>query len=79
MFERRKLDHPEALLAAARGTGLDRPRFEIDLFSEAITEAFAADLDEVRGPPDAAREAARGAQDRGKRADQLPVGRVRRG
>jgi predicted DsbA family dithiol-disulfide isomerase len=58
MFERRKLDHPEALLAAARGTGLNRPRFEIDLFSEAITEAFAADLDEVRGPPDAAREAA---------------------
>src|SRR3954451_1505458 len=57
MFERTKLDHPEALLAAARGTHLDRARFEIDLFSEAITEAFGADLDEVRTPPDEAREA----------------------
>jgi predicted DsbA family dithiol-disulfide isomerase len=57
MVERRKLDHPEALLAAARGTHLDRTRFEIDLFSEAITEAFGADLDEVRNPPEEAREA----------------------
>ena len=57
MFERRKLDHPEALLAVARGTHLDRARFEIDLFSEAITEAFGADLDEVRNPPEEAREA----------------------
>jgi putative protein-disulfide isomerase len=57
MVERRQLDHPEALLAAARGTHLDRGRFEIDLSSEAITEAFAADLDEVRNPPDEAREA----------------------
>jgi hypothetical protein len=57
MFERRKLDHPEALLAAAGDTHIDRKRFEIDLFSEAITEAFAADLDEVRNPPDEAREA----------------------
>ncbi len=57
MFERRKLDHPEALIAAARGTHLDRARFEIDIFSEATTEAFGADLDEVRSPPDDAREA----------------------
>lgn len=57
MFERRKLDHPEALLAAAGPARLDRPRFEIDLFSEAITEAFGADLDEVRDPPPEAREA----------------------
>jgi predicted DsbA family dithiol-disulfide isomerase len=57
MFERRKLDHPEALLAAAGPAGLDRRRFEIDLFSEAITEAFAADLDEVRDVPPEAREA----------------------
>ncbi|HKH23170.1 MAG TPA: DsbA family protein [Solirubrobacterales bacterium] len=56
MCERRKLDHPEALLAAARGTHLDRARFEIDLFSEAITEAFGADLDEVRDPPQEARD-----------------------
>jgi predicted DsbA family dithiol-disulfide isomerase len=57
MFERRKLDHPESLLAAAGPARLDRRRFEIDLFSEAITEAFAADLDEVRNPPPEAREA----------------------
>jgi predicted DsbA family dithiol-disulfide isomerase len=57
MFERRKLDHPEALIAAARGTHLDRSRFEIDLFSEAITEAFGADLEEVRNPPQEARDA----------------------
>src|SRR3954449_6417798 len=57
MFERRKLDHPEALLAAARGTHLDRARFEIDLFSEAITEAFGADLEEVRDVPQEARDA----------------------
>jgi putative protein-disulfide isomerase len=57
MFERRKLDHPEALLAAAGRARIDRSRFEIDLFSEAITEAFAADLDEVRNPSDEAREA----------------------
>jgi len=57
MFERRKLDHPESLLAAAGQVRLDRKRFEIDLFSEAITEAFAADLDEVRDPPSEAREA----------------------
>ena len=56
MFERRKLDHPEALLAAAGPAGLDRRRFEIDLFSEAITEAFAADLEEIRNPPPEARE-----------------------
>jgi predicted DsbA family dithiol-disulfide isomerase len=57
MFERRKLDHPETLLAAAAAARLDRRRFEIDLFSEAITEAFAADLDEVRDVPPEAREA----------------------
>jgi predicted DsbA family dithiol-disulfide isomerase len=58
MLERRKLDHPEALLAVAGEVRrLDRQRFEIDLFSEAITEAFAADLDQVRDPPPDAREA----------------------
>jgi putative protein-disulfide isomerase len=55
MFERRKLDHPEALLAAAGSLRLDRKRFETDLFSEAITNAFGADLEEVRNPPDEAR------------------------
>jgi predicted DsbA family dithiol-disulfide isomerase len=57
MFERRKLDHAEALKAEAGPAHLDRQRFEIDLYSEAITESFAADLDEVRDPPEEAREA----------------------
>jgi putative protein-disulfide isomerase len=57
MVERRKLDHPEALIAAAGPSHLDRDRFKIDLFSEAITEAFGADLDEVRNPSDEARDA----------------------
>ena len=57
MFERRKLDHLDALIALAGPAKLDRARFEIDLRSNAITEAFAADLDEVRAPPDEAREA----------------------
>jgi protein-disulfide isomerase-like protein with CxxC motif len=57
MFERRKLDHPEALRAEAPAARLDRERFEIDLLSEATTEAFGADLEEVRNPPDEAREA----------------------
>lgn len=57
MFERRKLDHVDSLLALAGPAGLDRDRFEIDLLSNAITEAFGADLDEVRDPPEAARDA----------------------
>jgi predicted DsbA family dithiol-disulfide isomerase len=57
MFGRRKLDHLEALIGEAGPAGLDRERFEIDVRSNAITEAFAADLDEVRDPPDEAREA----------------------
>lgn len=57
MLERRKLDHMEALVAEAGSAGLDRSRFEIDLGSHASTEAFAADLEEVRDPPPEAREA----------------------
>jgi len=72
MFERRKLDHSEALLAAARGTHLDRARFEIDLFSEAITEAFAADLDEVRDPPQEARDAGAVGKTEGKERISFP-------
>lgn len=49
LVERRKLDHVEALVAAAGEAGLDIERFRIDLSSNAITEAFAADLEEVRG------------------------------
>ena len=57
MFERRKLDQPEALRAEAAAAELDHERFEIDLLSEATTKAFDADLEEVRNPPDEAREA----------------------
>jgi predicted DsbA family dithiol-disulfide isomerase len=57
MTERRKLDHPEALIGEAGVAGLDTARFAIDLSSNAITESFAADLDEVRRPPKEAREA----------------------
>jgi predicted DsbA family dithiol-disulfide isomerase len=51
--ERLKLDHIDSLVAAAGAAGLDRARFEIDLRSHAITEAFGADLEEVRAldPP----------------------------
>jgi hypothetical protein len=57
MFGRRRLDHMESLVGEAVPAGLDRKRFEIDVRSNAITEAFAADLDEVRDPPDSARAA----------------------
>lgn len=57
MFERRKLDHSDALIAAAGRARIDRQRFEVDLRSHAITEAFGADLEEVRNPPQEAREA----------------------
>jgi predicted DsbA family dithiol-disulfide isomerase len=57
MFERRKLDHTDALIDAAGRAQIDRQRFELDLRSHAITEAFGADLDEVRNPPKEARDA----------------------
>jgi len=57
MCERRKLDHADALIDAAARAGIDRKRFESDLRSHAITEAFGADLEEVREPPQEARDA----------------------
>jgi putative protein-disulfide isomerase len=45
MCERRKVDHPEALIEEGRAAGLDVERFRIDLRSNAITEAFAGDLE----------------------------------
>ena len=48
MCFRRKLDAKEALVAEARGAGLDVERFRIDLDSHAILEAFGADLDARR-------------------------------
>lgn len=52
--ERRTLDHAEALIAEAGPAGLDVGRFEIDLRSHAILEAFGADLEDVRDPIEAA-------------------------
>jgi predicted DsbA family dithiol-disulfide isomerase len=44
--ERRRLDHADALLDAARESGgLDLERLRVDLGSHAILEAFGADLD----------------------------------
>ena len=45
MCDRRKLDHAEPLVEEGRLAGLDVERFRIDLRSNAITEAFAADLE----------------------------------
>jgi protein-disulfide isomerase-like protein with CxxC motif len=56
LCERRKLDHADPLIAAAGEAGLDQGRFEVDLRSHAITEAFGTDLDEVRTISDEARE-----------------------
>jgi predicted DsbA family dithiol-disulfide isomerase len=49
MCERRKLDTTDALVDLARGVaGLDVARFAIDLASNAIVEAFGADLERTR-------------------------------
>jgi predicted DsbA family dithiol-disulfide isomerase len=55
MTERKKLDHPDALLGEAGPANLDTERFRIDLASNAITEAFAADIEAVRDPRNEAR------------------------
>ena len=50
--ERRRLDRPEALIELAREVpGLDLDRFRIDLQSNAIVEAFGADLEIARAGP----------------------------
>jgi putative protein-disulfide isomerase len=52
MVRRRPLDTADALEAAAREVpGMDLARFAIDLHSNAIVEAFGADLDAVRAGP----------------------------
>ena len=48
MCLRRKLDTAEALVEAARETGLDAERFRIDLESHATVEAFGDDLERTR-------------------------------
>jgi predicted DsbA family dithiol-disulfide isomerase len=72
MLERRKLDHAAALIEEAGRAGLDSARFEIDLGSHAITEAFAADLGEVRDVPAEAREAGKTSETEGKERLSLP-------
>jgi putative protein-disulfide isomerase len=48
MCRRRKLDGAEALVELARSAGVDSERFRIDLDSNAIVEAFGADLQDTR-------------------------------
>jgi putative protein-disulfide isomerase len=72
MYGRRKLDHLDPLLAAVGPAGLDRQRFEIDVRSNAITEAFAADLDEVRDPPGEARQASAVGETEGRERVSFP-------
>lgn len=49
MTGRERIDSAETLVAAARDVaGLDLPRFEIDLRSNAIVEAFAADRERAQ-------------------------------
>jgi putative protein-disulfide isomerase len=52
---RRKLDTTEALVEEARAVDLDADRFRRDLASNAIAEAFEADLEESRDVPQVAR------------------------
>ncbi len=48
MCFRRKLDAAEPLVEVAREAGLDVARFRVDVQSNAIVEAFGADLEETR-------------------------------
>jgi putative protein-disulfide isomerase len=48
MCRRRKLDGTEALVGEARAAGVNGERFRIDLDSNAIIEAFGADLEDTR-------------------------------
>jgi putative protein-disulfide isomerase len=72
MTERKKLDHTEALVGEAGPAGLNVDRFRIDLASNAITEAFAADLDDVRAPSAEAREQGRVSETEGRERISFP-------
>jgi len=54
--ENKRIDHAEALIGEAAPAGLDVPRFEIDLRSNANVELFGAQLEEARRIPDQAKE-----------------------
>jgi putative protein-disulfide isomerase len=68
---RRKLDTTEALVEAARETGLNVQRFRIDLQSHAIVEAFGEDLEATRTVPDEVRAAGKAADAHGS-GERLP-------
>ena len=72
MAERRRLDHADAFVAEAAPAGLDVERFRIDLGSHAITELFAADLDEVRDVPEEAREQGKTGETEGRERVSFP-------
>jgi putative protein-disulfide isomerase len=72
LCERKRLDHADALLAEAGPAGLNRERFEIDLRSNAIVEAFGADLDATRTPSDDARSAGK-VRDLGRGVERFPL------
>ena len=75
MCFRRKLDATEALVEVAREAGLDVQRFRIDLGSNAIVEAFGADLEETRTIRRGARR--RVTEGPGRRAPGVSGGAVR--
>jgi putative protein-disulfide isomerase len=72
LLERGKLDHREALIAEAGPAGLQLDRFRIDLESNAILEAFAADLEEARDVPDEARAAGKMSRTEGRERVSFP-------
>jgi putative protein-disulfide isomerase len=71
---RRKLDTTEPLVEEARRAGLDVARFRIDLASNAIVEAFGADLEETRTVPEEARSAGKAKQGQGGERVPFPTG-----
>jgi predicted DsbA family dithiol-disulfide isomerase len=72
---RHKLDTTEALVEEARRAGLDVARFRVDLASNAIVEAFGADLELTRSVPDVARERGGVVQGQGGERVAFPSGR----
>jgi len=70
---RHKLDTRDALTEEARRAGLSAERFDIDLSSNAIVEAFAADLEEVRRIPDEARRSRQVEEVEGHERVRLPT------
>lgn len=72
MFERRRLDNPDALLAEASAAGLDVPRFQVALGSNGPLESFSAHIEEVREVPDEARKAGKHSHTEGRERLSFP-------